>query len=320
MCIAIVSTAHPTYPFILLSNRDEFLTRPTARVDWWQDPHSHVLGPRDLQKQEQGTWLGITSDGRFAVLTNFRDEGVEVTKDKSRGGIVTAWLQPQPESAPSVDQFADHLIHEVGINDVGGFSLLFGQLSRDHKDGLTILSNRSTSSNALPRIARHAGETHGLSNSHYGDLTWPKVVHGEMLLKQAITANVSRGDSKEKLIQSLFDVLCVDTLPKRQEGETWVSFVRQLRNSILIPPVGGNTVDKNRPDSLASGTTDDGSNAPLSITNETAYGTHKQTIILVDTEGKVNWIERTLYDEQAQPVPTSAQDVHIDFQIKGWET
>ena len=30
MCIALLSTSHPLYPFIFLSNRDEFLNRPTA--------------------------------------------------------------------------------------------------------------------------------------------------------------------------------------------------------------------------------------------------------------------------------------------------
>lgn len=320
MCIAILSTAHPTYPFILLSNRDEFLSRPTARVHWWEDPHSHVIGPRDLQKQEHGTWLGMTKDGRFAVLTNFRDEGVEVSKDKSRGGIVTAWLQPETSSASTVDQFAEHMIEDVGIHDVGGFSLAYGRLAKDRAGGLAILSNRSTTLEGLTRIAKDAGETHGLSNSHFGDITWPKVVHGELLLRQAVTANVTRGDSKQKFINSLFDVLCVDALPKRKTGESWMSFVRQLRNSILIPPIGGNTVEKNRADALAHGTTEEGNDAPMTISDEAAYGTHKQTIILVDTEGKVDWIERTLYDEQAQPIPEDTRDVHLNFQIEGWNS
>lgn len=322
MCITLLSTAHPAYPFILLSNRDEFLNRPTARADWWDAPNEHVLGGRDLQRQERGTWLGITKQGRLANLTNFRDEGVEVARDKSRGGLVNAYLAVPPGSRQDDGAFVKHLVDDIGIHNVGGFTLLFGEL-RPPKDGLlpglAAVSNRTSSAEGLTRIGTNFGETHGLSNSHFGDMTWPKVVRGEQLLKQAIHAAVDRSDTQEHLIESLFDVLSVDTLPRPKPGEDFQKFTRQLRNSILIPPVGGKAVESNPADKVAAadgiGTPDDGS---LKV-GEGIYGTQKHTVILVSMEGHVTFVERTLYDAQGQTTLSDQREKRFDFEIEGWD-
>ncbi|TKA39155.1 hypothetical protein B0A49_13227, partial [Cryomyces minteri] len=123
MCIALITTAHPSYPLILINNRDEYLTRPTAPAAWWDEPHSHVLGGRDLQRDVRGTWLGITKQGRVAVLTNFREEGQNPSGVRSRGGIVNAFLTTPPDSQETTEQFAKRLVEEEGVKDVGGFSL-----------------------------------------------------------------------------------------------------------------------------------------------------------------------------------------------------
>jgi uncharacterized protein with NRDE domain len=128
MCISVFSTAHPEYPFIIISNRDEFITRPTKRADWWDSPNEHVLAGRDLKRVEKGTWLGITKQGRFAVLTNFREEGVDENGAKSRGGMINTFLTVPPETEETDDHFVQRLLNEVGIHDVGGFTLLFGEL------------------------------------------------------------------------------------------------------------------------------------------------------------------------------------------------
>ncbi|KAK3715819.1 hypothetical protein LTR37_006802 [Vermiconidia calcicola] len=326
MCIVIVSTAHPDYPFILLSNRDEFLNRPTAGATWWDEPNSHVLGGRDLQRAERGTWLAITKQGRIAALTNFREEDDDrKAKDKSRGGIVNAYLTSPPGKRESPQRFAERLINDFGVNDVGGFSLLFGEL-RAPKDqsfsGLSILSNRSASAEDLTTIASSPLETHGLSNSHFGDTSWPKVVHGEQLLKQAVAADVTRGGkNQDYFIKSLFDILSIDMLPKRMEGEDWNSYVQQMRNSILIPPVGGPSVDVAPADQLASGqTTDATTNGSGVQVGQTGYGTQKQTVILVDQKGRVKFVERTLYDQHGSPMKEKDGERMYEFDIEGWDS
>jgi uncharacterized protein with NRDE domain len=319
MCIALLSTAHPDYPLVLLSNRDEFLNRPTAPAHWWKEPHNHVLGGRDLQRPEQGTWLGLTKDGRIAILTNFRDEGNEIARDKSRGAIVSAYLSKSPGEKESDDEFARRLVEDVGINDVGGFSLVFGHLqpSADGSfQGLSIISNRTTDPSNLIRIAENTGEVYGLSNSHFGDLTWPKIVHGEQLLRQAINASVTRKDSHEHFINSLFDVLSVDTFPKLPKGEDFATYSRQMRNSIFIPRVGGRGVENESSDGLRSAKDEEFSNhAGVEVRGGAGgYGTQKQTVVLVNRSGKVTFIEKTLYDQEAHATQSEKK---YEFQIEG---
>ena len=114
MCILLVTTLHPVYPYILLSNRDEFLSRPTARATWWSPRHSHVLGGRDLQRDVRGTWLGITRQGRIAVLTNFREEGEIVLSKRSRGELPKMFLEVPPDSSEAPEQFARRLVERGG--------------------------------------------------------------------------------------------------------------------------------------------------------------------------------------------------------------
>ena len=84
---------HPTLLFLLAFNRDEFLARYTDYVQvsasvictdlhsltgcrktepahFWRDWPNLVAG-RD--EERGGTWLGMTTGGRFAMLTNFRE-------------------------------------------------------------------------------------------------------------------------------------------------------------------------------------------------------------------------------------------------------
>ncbi|KAK5117934.1 hypothetical protein LTR62_003978 [Meristemomyces frigidus] len=345
MCISLIATSHPEYPFILLNNRDEFLNRPTARAHWWVSPNNHVLGGRDLQRKIRGTWLAITRDGRIANLTNFRDETTEPLSSKSRGALVNAYVTtPEQLSDDSDELFTRHLFNDFGIHDVGGFTLLFGRLrapqtkanttntntnTNTNKDtinslpGLTLISNRTKTPTSTRRICTSLNEINGLSNTHYGDLTWPKVVHGEQLLKQAITASVSRKDDLESLLEALFDVLSVDTLPKPRSGDGWEGYTRQLRNSILIPAFGGEDIAKKSADEIASadgdgeGGTDEVGSVRL---GDGAYGTQRQTVVVVDMQGRVTFVERTLFDGAAGPPEEGDRDRRFEFDIEGWET
>ncbi|KAI5794405.1 hypothetical protein DFH27DRAFT_134977 [Peziza echinospora] len=56
------------------SVRKGILHRPTPRAAWWDTSDScHIFSGRDLARPERGTWLGITRQGRIAVLTNYRE-------------------------------------------------------------------------------------------------------------------------------------------------------------------------------------------------------------------------------------------------------
>jgi uncharacterized protein with NRDE domain len=91
MClINLAFRQHPSYPLILVANRDEFYARPTRMLQWWEDEHPDLLAGKDLQ--EGGTWMGINKQGQFAALTNYRDLANINDKAPSRGHIVKRYL------------------------------------------------------------------------------------------------------------------------------------------------------------------------------------------------------------------------------------
>jgi len=74
MCLILFAyRTHPGYRLILAANRDEFFARPTEALAFWSDEPG-ILAGRDLQAG--GTWFGLSGDGRFAAVTNFRDPGI----------------------------------------------------------------------------------------------------------------------------------------------------------------------------------------------------------------------------------------------------
>lgn len=77
MCILLTSTNHPEYPFILLSNRDEFFVRPTQRAHFRELSNGvKLLSPLDLGRPEHGTWIGVTTNGKLSVVLNYREENI----------------------------------------------------------------------------------------------------------------------------------------------------------------------------------------------------------------------------------------------------
>jgi len=79
---------HARFPLVVAANRDEFHGRPAARATFWEDAPD-VLAGRDLQAR--GTWLGVSRNGRFAAVTNYRG-GTEPGAAESRGALVTRYL------------------------------------------------------------------------------------------------------------------------------------------------------------------------------------------------------------------------------------
>jgi len=153
MClIALNIRQHPDYPIVLAANRDEFHARPTKEAHWWPDKPD-IVGGRDLQAG--GTWLALHRTGRFATVTNFRDAEPPKAGHRSRGHLVTDFLES--DLAP-----ADYL-DTVDEPSYAGFNLIVGTLN-----DVAYLSNREQGK-------RHLGAaTYGLSNALL-DGPWHKV-------------------------------------------------------------------------------------------------------------------------------------------------
>ena len=153
----------PGTPLIVAANRDERFNRPAAPAAMWDD-HPEILAGRDLAGG--GTWLGVSTRGRFAALTNFRDPATHRADAPSRGGLVKAFLLGQMSARAYVE---DIVREAVPYN---GFCLLAG----DGRD-LYFHSNRA---NAPMKVEPGV---HGLPNQLL-NTPWPKVVKGRAGLEK----------------------------------------------------------------------------------------------------------------------------------------
>jgi len=159
--------------FTLAANRDEFLKRTAEPMHWWDDAPGLLAG-RDLVGG--GTWLGMTRDGRFAALTNYRAPKEMRADAPTRGTLVSNWLSGDhgiESGAP-----LDYLLQVAQDGDMyNGFNLLVGDWTRRE---LAWYCNRSP---AEPTLL--APGTHGISNAVL-DTPWPKLVRKRAELAQAL--------------------------------------------------------------------------------------------------------------------------------------
>lgn len=329
MCIALISTAHPEYPLILIDNRDEFLHRPTAAAQWWPEPYSYVLGSRDMARSAHGTWLGVTKQGRIAVLTNYRERSTQAAVGvRSRGEVINSFLELPPDKTVTTKQYVEDLVAGGEAQLAGGFSLACG----DIRGPLAIVSNRVSATDGITWIAKEKGETVGLSNLAFGDRSWPKIVNGEEAMKEALRTSVKLGEPEDALIQRLLALLSTDTLPRLKNGGDMESYINLLCQSIFIPILGDkekNDDKKDEKDKKPDEMTQDEIQAAYLprkvdvVPNGTptgvpsfmsgAYGTQKQTVVLVHESGRVRFYERTLYDDDAKSIPIGEGDRSFEF-------
>lgn len=334
MCIALLTTAHPSYALIVLNNRDEYILRPTSKPHWWSKGHQQILSSRDELRSEGGTWLGITRTGKFAILTNYKEK--IYAGAKSRGVIVNAWLTGSNDE--STQDFVHRMLDGEGVKTVGGFSLVCGKLRKRKRDieelePLVIISNRSGTPDDVPRIAEQRGKVYGLSNTFYDNPEeWPKVKMGKQKIMDVVTEGAKSGLGEDELVEKLFAVLDMDTLPPQGDMD-FQEYLWTLRESIFIPEIGkpelgdpkppADDVAAANPDTLTNGT--DGTNGHSELSSEAlaygmsgTYGTQRQTIVLVDWDGNVTYRERSLFDNKGLPLERGLGDTKIEFQIEGW--
>jgi len=166
MCLVLFAChCHPKYKLVVAANRDEFYERPALRAAFWPN-NPDILGGRDLR--EGGTWMGLTKEGRFAVLTNYRDPSRFKADRKSRGHLVQNYLSSKIDPPAYIETLGNN------TTDYNGFNLLLGSIQT-----LFYYSNQTGSIRSLD-----AG-VHGLSNALLDD-PWPKVAKGKTTLEGII--------------------------------------------------------------------------------------------------------------------------------------
>ncbi|NMM00080.1 NRDE family protein [Paraburkholderia sp. RP-4-7] len=168
--------------FTLAANRDEFFRRTAEPISWWHDAPTMLAG-RDLVGG--GTWLGMSRDGRFAALTNYRAPHEMRADAPTRGTLVSDWLSGSASGSDNGQHETplDYLQHVARTGDIyNGFNLLVGDWTRRE---LGWYCNRS---NTAPTLLTPG--THGISNAVL-DTAWPKLVKkraelGAMLTRDAM--------------------------------------------------------------------------------------------------------------------------------------
>lgn len=215
MCLILfANNVHRDYALVLGANRDESYARPTAPAAFWKD-YPRIYGGRDLE--QGGTWLGISRDGIFGAVTNYRGGGAG-NSPRSRGELVANYLRGHRRPA---DYLAQVRLEAGAYN---GFNLLAGNMTE-----LYFLSNRSDHGGII------APGVHGLSN-HLLDTPWPKVERGKKRLTELLERR------SQELIDGLFGLLGErgfapdDALP-----ETGVGLARErvLSPAFIISPAYG---------------------------------------------------------------------------------
>jgi len=164
MCLILFAyRVVPGAPLIVAANRDEYFARPAAPAALWAD-HPEILAGRDLSAG--GTWLGVSTTGRFAALTNFRNPADHRRDAPSRGELVKAFLTGRM----SAESYVHGLAREAEAYN--GFCLLVGD-----GDHLFFYSNRAE----VPLKVQPG--VHGLANDLL-DTPWAKVVKGRAGLER----------------------------------------------------------------------------------------------------------------------------------------
>ncbi len=181
MCLILFAyRMHPTYRLIVAANRDEFYGRPTAPAQYWEDEPA-ILAGRDLLKM--GTWMGVTTTGRFAALTNVRNPREDPSGKRSRGELVADYLKGDVMPKRYMEQAA-HV-----RDNFPGYNLLVWD-----RDELYYYSNVGGAPERLePGV-------YGVSN-HLLNTPWPKVVRGREGLAVLLEGN------DEQLADRLFELL-----------------------------------------------------------------------------------------------------------------
>ncbi len=255
MCLLLISyQSHPKYKLIVAANRDEFYNRPAEPAKFWKD-HPSLLAGRDLQGG--GTWLGVTKQGRFAAITNYRDMKNLKSDAPSRGELVTSYLINN--DSPKI--FSEKLL--ASADKYNGYNLLFSDLN----DFYYFSSQTKKSIVLAPGI-------YGLSN-HLLDTPWHKVEKSKTSFKKILNEeNVSA--------ENLFEILSDTSTPPDE----------------LLPETGL-TLEIERAVS------------PVFVATP-FYGTRSSTVIFIDSDNQVTFIEKSLSVEMKGWI-TSEFNFKIDY-------
>lgn len=145
-------------------------------------------------------------------------------------------------------------------------------------------------------------------------------------MREAIEAHAQSEENEDEdaLIRRLLGVLSRDTLPRLPEHASVGESIQVCRESIFVPVIGATEKQPDRAaDEIPAACVEDKNAVTVSDSHDGnqeytsgAYGTQKQTVLLVDSARRVRYFERTLYDSNANPIPVGKGDRSFEFVMK----
>ena len=218
MClVALAIDQSRRFPLVVASNRDEYFRRSTARLAWWTPtPGAHaVLSGRDLESG--GTWLGLTAQGRMAMVTNVRGGFAIDPAAPTRGRIVTDWLAAREDTGD--------FWMRTALSGYNGFNLIAADFLR---------GECFWASNVAPHPKRLERGVYGLSNGDL-DAPWPKTQALKARLQVAMDNAPTVDDLAARLFGALADrsIAPDDVLPQTGIPMEWE---RQLSSAFIRTP------------------------------------------------------------------------------------
>ena len=214
MCLIVIAwRAREDLPLVVAANRDEWRDRPAQAAHWWPD-QPRIFAGRDLKAG--GTWMGITREGRFAAVTNFRDPSDKRSTALSRGILATEFLLGSESAARYLSNLS------ARAHEFNAFNLILGD-----RASLFYYGSREGTPRAIePGV-------HGLSN-HVLDEPWPKVIRGCTAMEMALID----ADPVARLFDMLADAKPArdDELPHTGVGIEWE---RRLSPPLITGPEYG---------------------------------------------------------------------------------
>lgn len=224
MCLTFfLVDVHPTSPLIVLFNRDERFDRPALPLHQWKEGSKIVAG-RDLARE--GTWAGVSTDGRFACITSEVKRGPRGRSPTSRGELVTEFLDGQMDP----ERYMRRVL--ININSYSGFNLVVGDVNG--------LFHVSTLTRKVTKLSRGI---HGLSNADL-DTPWPKVDYGKERLRDLVDCGLLCEASGLELMTSSHAIPSSMTEPKwhridklfvheENYGTRATSYIRWTRDGLV---------------------------------------------------------------------------------------
>lgn len=215
MCIAYLAlNSHPDWPLLIAANRDEFHQRP-ARVAAPWDQCPDIIAGIDLEAG--GTWLGVTRQGRFGLLTNYRETATGMTEAPSRGDLVSNYLT----TAVSPSHYTEGISEQASAYN--GFNLIVGDLTQ-----ASYLSNRTPAPGP-----QQLGRGRYVVTNHLLDTPWPKAERLRQAFEQLDMDTLAR--SLKIVFTTLKDTTPADDASLPDTGFS-LEFERLLSSPFIISP------------------------------------------------------------------------------------